>query len=72
MLKMPGLVHDKSTVTLIYVSYRVSVSLNTGIINIFTHSFRPRSRDHQYVHFDSLANQDRIGVTLEDIQHTEN
>lgn len=61
------LVHDKSAVTVIYVSYRVSVSLNTGITNIFTHSFIPRRRDHQYVQFDSLANQHHIGVTLEGI-----
>lgn len=72
MLKMPGLVHDKSAVTLIYVSYTVSVSLNIGMINIFTHFFIPMSRDHQYVHFDKLANQHCIGVTLEGIQHMEN
>lgn len=61
------LIHDKSAVTVIYVSYRVSASLNTGIISMFTYSFIPRSGDHQYVQFDSLANQHRIGVTLEGI-----
>jgi len=72
MLEMPGLVRDKSAMTLTKVSYRVSVSLNTRIINIFTHSFIPRSRDQQYEHLDKLANQPCIGITLEGIQHMEN
>lgn len=50
MLKLPGLVRDKSIVTLIYVSYKVSVSSNTGVIKIFSQSFIPRSRDDQCAH----------------------
>lgn len=61
---MPGLVRDKSVVTLIYVSYKVSVSSNTGVINTFRQSFLPRSRDDQCVHFDHLANQHHIRITL--------
>lgn len=64
---MPGLVHDKSVVTLIYVSYKVSISLNTGVINIFTQPFIPRSRDDKCVHLDNLANQHHIRITLEGI-----
>lgn len=60
MLKLPVLVHDKSVVTLIYVSYKVSVSSNTGVIKIFSQPFIPRSRDDQCAHFDHLANQHYI------------
>lgn len=72
MLKMPGLVHDKSAFALVYVSHRVSVSLNTGVRNTSTRCFIPRSRDRQYVYLKKLANQHRIGVPLESIQHMEN
>lgn len=61
MLKMPGLVCDKSVVTLIYVSYKVSVSSNTRVINTFTQSFLPRSRDDQCVPLTILL----ISIVLE-------
>lgn len=67
MLKMPVLVRDKSVVTLIYVSYKVSVSSNTAVINIFSQSFIPRSGDDQCAHFEHLANQHHIRIALEGI-----
>lgn len=39
MLKMPGLFCDKSVVTLIYIPFKMSVSSNIEVINIFTQSF---------------------------------